>query len=307
MPHELCPYSRIPVVNKQAWTTLHRRLLESPLAYSKKMKTKTETNVPNITTLCRYSPSTTSMITWCTASNHGRLFRVTVDMCTKCYGRDIRVNVQEGSLICAGCGLVCGEANTETLASYAQSYSIMASGSRQKQILPRVYSSSSYKRCNLFKEYLLRIQGKERNKITREDMTKIKQELLSRQLDVNQIDQDVIRSILKKLRMQRHYNHTYFLLKQLTGHALVELHPHHCQQLLELFVKIQQVFGEVQTTRSNMMSYYFLLRKSCELLNWDDIARCLPYLKSRQKLVEQDRIWRKICLRLGYPFFPSTL
>lgn len=307
MPHELCPYSRLPVVQKESWTILCRRLLESPLLYSKKMNTLSEENMPTIATLCHYSPSTTSMITWCTASNHGRLFRVTVDMCTKCYGRDIRVNVQEGSLICAGCGLVCGNANTEACASYMQSYSILASGTRQKQITPRVYSSSSYKRCNLFKEYLLRIQGKERNHVTGEHIHLVHQELKSRGLAVEKIDQAVVRSILKKLRLQRFYNHIHYILKELTGHAFVELHGLHCQRLLALFIKIQDAFGEVQTSRSNIMSYYFILRKSCELLCWHEIARCLPHLKSRQKLVEQDRIWRKICLRLGYPFFPSTL
>lgn len=306
-PHSFCPFSRIPVVKKKAWMIVRQRLVEGPLQFSKKMNLVHEIKIPTITTLCHYFPSSTSMITWSTAANHGRLFVITVDMCTKCYGRDIRVNVQEGFNICAGCGLVCGVSHTNEHSSYQQSYSLMANSSRTKQIVPRTYSNSSYKRCNQFKEYLLRVQGRERNSVTAHDLENIKKEIFKRGLFSDELDPQIIRSILKSLGLQKHYNHIYFILKQITGHALVDLSQNHTQRLYLMFVKIQKVFGEVVEFRANIISYYYILRKLCELLCWDDIAKCLPHLKSQDKVLRQDQIWKKICLSLGYPFIRSTL
>ena len=57
--------------------------------------------------------------------------------------------------------------------------------------------------------------------------------------------------------------------------------------------------------RQNFLSYTYVLHKFCELLELDDLLRCFPLLKSREKLQEQDAIWEKICNDLGWCFYKS--
>jgi len=303
---DYCQFSHIPVLKKQAWTTIHQRIMEAPLSHLKKMNMMFDRDMPTITTFCRYCPSTKTMITWSSAGKHGRLFLAVADMCIKCHGRDIRVNTQEGARICAGCGLVCGQDSYSQHSSYQQSYHSMASNTRTQQKVPRVYSSSSYKRSNLFKEYLRRIQGKERNKITATDVHVIRTEIEKRNISIDALDHVILREILKHTRMQKLYNHLFFLLKELKGYSMVELSTSHCEILMKMFMVIQEAFGKYAGPRSNMLSYYYVIRKLCEIVKWTTIADCLPYLKSPQKVLQQDKVWEKVCISVGYPFIKSV-
>lgn len=306
-----CQFSHIPVVNKKAWQIISKRLQEAPLFYIKKMELLRESEIPMIISSCRYSPSTESMIKWSSAGKHGRLYLYTADMCTKCYDRDIRVNVREGSKICANCGLVCGQtSNDDTLSStsYNQSYEVMNMNGRRPQTIPRKYSLSSYKRCNHFKEYLRRIQGIEQVSITHQEINLIREEVNKRGININEkIDRHLVRVILKSLKLQKYYNHIYHIIKVLTGKPLVTLTRSHCETLLRMFIKIQEPYGEYSNGRANMMSYYYVVKKLCEILGWHDISESLPFLKNSQKILEQDRIWKKICHSVGYPFIRSIL
>lgn len=44
----------------------------------------------------------------------------------------------------------------------------------------------------------------------------------------------------------------------------------------------------------------------CELLGKDDLLKYFPLLKSKQKLHEQDKIWKDICADLRWQFIPSV-
>ena len=70
------------------------------------------------------------------------------------------------------------------------------------------------------------------------------------------------------------------------------------------------MFKEIQTPfmthcpieRKNFLSYSYVLHKFCELLELDDLLVYFPLLKSREKLFEQERIWKNICDDLGWKF-----
>ena len=58
-------------------------------------------------------------------------------------------------------------------------------------------------------------------------------------------------------------------------------------------------------SRKNFLSYAYVLHKFCELLEFDDLLEYFPLLKSREKLHQQDIIWKKICRDLKWQFIPS--
>jgi hypothetical protein len=49
----------------------------------------------------------------------------------------------------------------------------------------------------------------------------------------------------------------------------------------------------------------YILYKFCELLELDDLLEFFPLLKSPQKLMEQDYVWKKFCKYLKWEFYPT--
>ena len=67
-------------------------------------------------------------------------------------------------------------------------------------------------------------------------------------------------------------------------------------------------------TSGNKLNFYddvnwvgdsYVLHKFCELLEYDYLLPHFPLLKSREKLLQQDRIWKLICLELKWEFIKS--
>ena len=55
--------------------------------------------------------------------------------------------------------------------------------------------------------------------------------------------------------------------------------------------------GNIQ--RSNMLSYSIVLSKILESLGYDEFVASLRLLKHRERLVEQEFIWKEICTESG--------
>ena len=58
--------------------------------------------------------------------------------------------------------------------------------------------------------------------------------------------------------------------------------------------------------RKNFLSYSYVLFKFCELLGEDEYLQYFPLLKSKEKLYQQDLIWKKICTDLLWEFIPTV-
>ena len=73
------------------------------------------------------------------------------------------------------------------------------------------------------------------------------------------------------------------------------------------------MFKEIQTPwmnncpnkRSNFLSYSYVLYKCLQLLEMDDFLKHFSLLKSREKLAEQDKIWKKICEELKWQYIKT--
>ena len=78
------------------------------------------------------------------------------------------------------------------------------------------------------------------------------------------------------------------------------------EQLRTLFKEIQIPFSNnCPPNRKNFLSYSYVLHKFCELLEYDYLLPYFPLLKSREKLLQQDQIWKLICADLNWQFIES--
>ncbi len=55
----------------------------------------------------------------------------------------------------------------------------------------------------------------------------------------------------------------------------------------------------------DFLNYYYTIYKLCELLGQTQYLPYFPMLKDRDKRIEQDEIWKKICMELNWDFIPT--
>ena len=73
-----------------------------------------------------------------------------------------------------------------------------------------------------------------------------------------------------------------------------------------MFQEIQKPFElYCPPTRKNFMNYSYVLHKICELLELDDLLDYFPVLKNTTKLLQHDKIWKKICDHFGWKYYKS--
>lgn len=165
----------------------------------------------------------------------------------------------------------------------------------------------SYKRENHFNEWIAQFQAKESTNVPKEVIEQLRGEFKKQKIkDLSEITHSKVRELLKKLHMNKYYEHVPYITTILNG-----IQPPTMSQSLE--DKLRLMFHQIQTPfekhcpadRKNFLSYSYVLYKFCELLSEDDYLHCFPLLKSKEKLYKQDQIWKKICDELKWEFIKT--
>ena len=172
---------------------------------------------------------------------------------------------------------------------------------------PREVSYFAYKRINHFNEWLAQFQAKESTEISDEIYTNIYDEIIKNiNMDIQNIKSKQIKVILKKLGYNKYYEHIPHIINILNGKKAPCLSRKEEEQLRTLFKEIQIPFSNnCPETRKNFLSYSYVLHKFCELLEYDYLLPHFPLLKSREKLLQQDKIWKLICNDLNWEYIDS--
>lgn len=165
----------------------------------------------------------------------------------------------------------------------------------------------AYKRINHFNEWLNQIQGKETTDIPDEVYDCISYEFKKEKINnMALLTRNKIKSILKKLRINKYYEHAPHIKYKMNGVPVPHMSPELEDRLRHMFCQIQVPFLKYSPPeRKNFLSYSYVLHKFMELLEEDQYLESFPLLKSRDKLYQQDQIWQKICADLGWAFYKS--
>lgn len=172
---------------------------------------------------------------------------------------------------------------------------------------PKEISYFSYKRINHYTEWLNQIQGKETTDIPDEVFESILKELKKQRMeDTRNITRQKIKEILKKLKINKYYEHVPYILNRITGDPNPHLSPELEDKLKQMFKEIQVPFLKYSPlNRKNFLSYSYVIHKFIQLLNQEEYLKYFPLLKSREKLHQQEQIWKKICDDLEWKFIRS--
>lgn len=218
--------------------------------------------------------------------------------CKKC-NKDKIINKSDAIVICE----TCGEFDLLFLENDRNSYKNMNYDSS---------NSYSYKRINHLQEWLSKFQAKETidipDEVYNDIMGEIKKERIT---DLSILTRQKIREYLKKLsktkKYSKYYDHVAYILYRITGKEPPRLPKKLEEKFKEMFKDIEDAFVKLcPKNRKNFLSYPYVLYKLMEMDNLDEYKNCFQLLKSREKLHQQDLIWRKICESLGWKFIKSV-
>ena len=218
------------------------------------------------------------------------------DKCKTCPDSNLLHFHDTSDLVCDSCGVIIA-----TLISEELTY-------KEEQETSEKVINYSYKRENHFNEWLSQFQAQEMTTIPNEVIEQLRSELKKMKIKkLEDITHAKIRGLLKKLRLNKYYEHVPYITNILNGIKPPSM-PQELEEYLRIMFKdIQKPFdNNCPTERKNFLSYSYVLYKFCELLSEDKYLQYFPLLKSKEKLYQQDVIWKKICHDLRWEFIPTV-
>ena len=215
-----------------------------------------------------------------------------IELCKEC-NTTLTCLQHEAIMICENCGF-------QELLLVEQNRPILKQNAKD-------VSHFSYKRINHFREWCNQVQGKESTDIPDEIFEKIINEIKKEKIsDTKKITYTKMREILKRLRINKYYEHINYILNRINGIPTPQFSTELEEKLCIMFRDIQAPFlKHCPKDRKNFLSYSYVLYKFFQILGLNEYLKYFPLLKSREKLYLQDQIWKKICIELNYPIIPS--
>ena len=221
-----------------------------------------------------------------------KIYHEDAEICKKCNKQLICLQ-HDAIMICDTCGY-------QELLLVEQNRPILKQNTKDT-------SHFSYKRINHFREWCNQVQGKESTDIPDEIFEKILNEIKKEKIyDTKTITYTKMREILKRLRINKYYEHINYIINRINGIPTPQFSPDLEDKLCSMFRDIQGPFlKHCPKDRKNFLSYSYVLYKFFQILGLNEYLKYFPLLKSREKLYVQDQIWKKICEELNYEIIPS--
>lgn len=215
-----------------------------------------------------------------------------VKMCIKCK-IEKTIHINDGHIICTSCG------DSEPILLETDKFNFKDSNTESK--------ACAYKRANHLSEILNQFQAKESTEISSEIYNSIKEELhVQRIYNYKLLDHKIMKKILKKLKLNKYYEHIYHIINNLNGMPPPTMTREQEENIKRYFKDIQKPFILYRPKkRKNFLNYNYIIHKICEMLEYDEFLQHFPLLKSRVNLEEQDLVWEQICKYNGYEFISS--
>ena len=222
-------------------------------------------------------------------------FIVATDVCEVCHHGELIPQDEEGILIC----------NNNQCGKFIV-YIVDSSKPTNKEP-PNEVSYTAYIRLNHFKEILSQFQAKETTQIPETVIEAIRARIKKERIkDMSLINYDKMRDILRKLGLNKYFEHIQYI-NSLFGIKPPIMNEELHETLCVLFIEIQKPWAvHCPANRTNFFNYTYTLYQLCVLLDQTQYLPYIPMMKDREKQLEQDMIWKKVCGDLDWVFCPSV-
>jgi hypothetical protein len=213
------------------------------------------------------------------------------DICQYCFKGELISMEDEGVLICNTCFRNIPYLIENEKPSYKEP--------------PKEVCFYAYKKINHFKEILAQFQGKETTQIPTDVIEFLKLQIKKERISLDKMTYYKTKELLKKLGFNKYYEHINFIKDKL-GIKPPIISQELEETLCNFFMEIQYPYAKhCPDYRVNFLHYYYVLFKLFELLGERHYLPEIPMLKDREKLIEQDTIWKKICEELNWEYITT--
>ena len=212
--------------------------------------------------------------------------------CTDCSMDRVIVH-RESIAICQNCASVISYQDNDACNEFSEEIEVL--------------SPFSYKRINHFKEWISMLLARESSSPPQEVIDILLLELKKDRIkDKNKVTKTRIRAYLKKNNLHKMYEHIPSIIHKICGTTPPVISRELENKLIKMFEEIQNPFFKHKpASRKNFLSYSYCLHKLCMILGEDELSKSFTLLKSREKLLQQEEIMKKICNELSWKFTSS--
>jgi rRNA maturation endonuclease Nob1 len=190
----------------------------------------------------------------------------------------------DGFYVCGNCGLELKDLIVDSRPSFKD----LESFTFCKKV--------NYKRINYFNEWLSQIQGEQKTQVPDNVASIVSEEISRRRItNTKDITPATVKSILKKANYSKYYEHIPSIIYNVSGMKPLNIPEPTVKKLKYMFYMVQEPWSRHKAEdRHNFFSYPYTIHKFFQILCIDEFLDYFPLLKSREKIVKQEIVWKKI-------------
>ena len=170
-----------------------------------------------------------------------------------------------------------------------------------------VQPKRDYKKLDHFKEVLNQFQGKEMREIPEAVIQSVRERLpdnLEHITDLTGIN--ITRIILRKSNLSRYNENAHCIWAAVSYRQPPYIKKLVEDKLIRYFKAIAQVYEPLKgDKRNSFMNYYYVLYKLLHLMKENELLQYIPLLRTKQRIREHDKLWKRICTELDWPYHPT--
>ena len=171
----------------------------------------------------------------------------------------------------------------------------------------KVQQKRDYKKLDHFKEVLNQFQGKEMREIPVEIVQGVRDKLpynLEHITDLTGVN--ITRCILRKSKLAKYIENAHSIWAMASNRQPPYIKKLVEDKLIRYFKAIVQVYEPLKgDKRNSFMNYYYVLYKLLHLMKEYELLQYIPLLRTKQRIREHDKVWKRICLELDWTYYPT--
>lgn len=169
-------------------------------------------------------------------------------------------------------------------------------------------SRYKYSKQGHFSDIIQKFQGKHNVQIKPEVYNDIRDKMKHNGLTKNTLKKEHIYIFLSDAKHGKHYDDVNLIYCEITGKSPPDISQY--QERLEAMSElVEQAFEELKSTgeinRSSSINVHYKLMKMLEILDYVYNIEDFNFLKTRDKVIEHDENWKKICFKIGWPYYAT--
>lgn len=127
-------------------------------------------------------------------------------------------------------------------------------------------------------------------------------------LTKNKVTIKFLERILKKHKKSNYYEYIMYIYNKITNTPPKVLTQDEYDLILKMFMEANEIYENKYKppNRNNFLKYTFVLHKIFMTIGKPEYAKYFKILKSETKLKEQEKIWKQICMDLGWKYHAGS-